>query len=62
MLDDEMFERIQEYFMVYGRTSREISTMETQSCDKVLEQAEMVCIGPVKFLSVKLQLFSYPAI
>ena len=48
MLDDEMFERIQEYFLVYGRTSREISTMETQSCDKVLEQAEMVCIciGP----------------
>ena len=45
MLDDEMFERIQEYFMVYGRTSREISTMETQSCDKVLEQAEMVCMS-----------------
>ena len=31
--------------MLYGKTSREISRMETQSCDKILEQAEMVGIA-----------------
>lgn len=42
ILDDEIFERIQEYFTIYGKASREISKMETQSCDKILEQAEMI--------------------
>ena len=48
ILDDEIFERVQEYFTLYGKTSREISSLETRCCDKILEESEMVSINKVK--------------
>lgn len=42
VLDGEIFERIQEYFAIYGNTAQEISCYENRSCNRIVEQTAMV--------------------
>ncbi|XP_052228176.1 F-BAR and double SH3 domains protein 2-like isoform X2 [Dreissena polymorpha] len=42
VLDGEIFERIQEYFAIYGNTAQEISCYENRSCNRIVEQTAMI--------------------
>ena len=42
VLDGEIFERIQEYFAVYGNTAQEISCYENRSFNRIVEHTAMV--------------------
>ncbi|XP_053400161.1 F-BAR and double SH3 domains protein 2-like isoform X6 [Mercenaria mercenaria] len=42
VLDGEIFERIQEYFAIYGNTAQEISCYENRCCNRIVEQTAMI--------------------
>ncbi|XP_052794395.1 F-BAR and double SH3 domains protein 2-like isoform X3 [Mya arenaria] len=42
VLDGEIFERIQEYFAIYGNTAQEISCYENRSFNRIVEQTAMI--------------------
>lgn len=42
VVDGEIFERIQEYFAIYGNTAQEISCYENRAYNRIVEQTAMV--------------------
>ncbi|KAL4229991.1 F-BAR and double SH3 domains protein 2 [Mactra antiquata] len=42
VVDGEIFERIQEYFAIFGNTAQEISCYENRSCNRIVEQTAMI--------------------